>query len=39
MAVLIGVWGMRMPPLVQVGVLALGMVGLVVLSVRSAEPS
>jgi hypothetical protein len=39
MALLVGVWGARLPPLAQVGVLAVGMVGLVVLSVRAADGS
>jgi low temperature requirement protein LtrA len=39
LALLIGVWGARLPPLVQVAALAIGMVGLVVMSVRSARAS
>ncbi|HYW86539.1 MAG TPA: low temperature requirement protein A, partial [Chloroflexota bacterium] len=38
-ALLVGVWGAWLPPLAQVGVLAVGMVGLVVMSVRLADRS
>ena len=38
-ALLVGVWGAWLPPLVQVGVVAVGMVGLVVLSVHFAGGS
>jgi hypothetical protein len=39
MAVFVAVWGAGLLPLAQVGALALGMVGLVVLSVRAANRS
>jgi low temperature requirement protein LtrA len=38
-AVLVGVWGTWLPPVAQVGVLAIGMVCVVVLSVRSGDGS
>src|SRR5262249_45926790 len=38
-ALLVGVWGTWLPPLAQVGVLAIGMVCLVVLGIRSGDGS